>query len=92
MTVVYSDVYQKWIAFDAAMGTYYTDEEKVPLNVKEIRRILLEGKPLLTPYLPPEHLPKSALVSLQKYDSLYRLSNQLFQYGGSRNATAYYIS
>lgn len=52
MTVVYSDVYQKWIAFDAAMGTYYTDEEKVPLNVKEIRRILLEGKPLLTPYLP----------------------------------------
>ena len=62
MTIVFSDLYNKWVAFDAAMGTYYTDAEKCPLDVQEIRQILLEGKSLCMPYV-----PRSTSVNLRWY-------------------------
>lgn len=62
MTMVFSDLYNKWVAFDAAMGTYYTDAEKCPLDVQEIRQILLEGKSLCMPYV-----PRSTSVNLRWY-------------------------
>ncbi len=52
MTLVYSKQYLKWIALDAAMGTYYTDQNKVPLSLREMRHRLIADEPILTPYIP----------------------------------------
>lgn len=30
----YSDDYRKWVVFDAAMGTYYTNSDKIPMSVQ----------------------------------------------------------
>lgn len=52
MTLAYSEDHHKWIAFDAAMGTYYTDSDGKPLSLKEMREALIRGEGLGTPFVP----------------------------------------
>ncbi len=48
----YVSEYNKWVMFDAAFGTYYTDAQKNPLDLKEIRNHIIMNKQLYTPLTP----------------------------------------
>ena len=52
VTQAYSDQYNKWILFDASMGTYYTDVNKVPLSISELRLSIIDDKKFFTPFIP----------------------------------------
>ena len=52
MTLAYSNEYRKWIAFDAAMGTYYRNKDGIPLSLKEMRNNIINTLPIIMPFLP----------------------------------------
>ena len=48
----YVQEYRKWVMFDAAFGAYYTDDQRKPLNLKEIRECIIISKKMYTPLTP----------------------------------------
>lgn len=52
VTLVFSSIYNKWIVFDPAMCTFYTNEKKEPLNISEMRKMLIEQKQIYLPFIP----------------------------------------
>ena len=51
----YVEQCQKWVTFDPAFGTYYCNEQKIPLNLKEIREYIIREEPVLTPLVPMKY-------------------------------------
>lgn len=51
MTEVYSNEYQKWIAFDAANRAYYVNKKMIPLNLFELRKNISCGFPVIVPMM-----------------------------------------
>ena len=51
MTEVYSNTEKKWIVFDPAFCTYYTDAQSNILGIKDIRQNLVNGLPVNTPFI-----------------------------------------
>lgn len=48
----YSNKYKKWVLFDPAFGTYYTDINKTPINLKEFRSAIINNEKVLVPFVP----------------------------------------
>lgn len=54
----YVKEYNKWVMFDAAFGMYYTDIQKTPLNLKEMRKHIIMNKKLYTPLVTSKYSKK----------------------------------
>ena len=52
LTVVYSDEYKRWIVFDPAFGTYYADENNLPIDMIDLRYRLSKQLTVNTPFVP----------------------------------------
>ncbi len=48
----YSSKFQKWVLLDPAFGTYYTDLNKVPINLKEFRSAIINSEKVIVPFAP----------------------------------------
>ncbi|HIV90897.1 MAG TPA: transglutaminase-like domain-containing protein [Candidatus Eisenbergiella stercoravium] len=51
VTLCYSNDYQKWIVYDSAMGTIYTNKDKVPLSLREMRYLLITQQEIKMPFV-----------------------------------------
>ena len=51
VTLCYSNDYQKWIVYDSAMGTIYTNKAKIPLSLRELRHLLITQQEIRMPFV-----------------------------------------
>lgn len=51
VTQAYCDSLNKWIVFDAALCTYYSDENKVPISLCEFRKRVIKNQPVKLPLI-----------------------------------------
>ena len=99
MCIVYCDFYNKWIVMDPSLGGIYYDENRIPMNIFEIREAIISNKQIDILYLPNnkknvlQYLCKN-LIRFQcnlisRYNNESKVSNNTFIY---LNPKYYYIS
>lgn len=77
VNLVYSKQLKKWLLFDAAQNLYYTDNMGTVLDIRELRKCLIEDKPihvkLLDVYGPK--LRKKESIMFQNKVLIYMMKN-----------------
>jgi hypothetical protein len=65
----YIKKYNKWVALDPSFGTYYTDVQKNPINLQELRKSIIRGDPFCMPFKPAKY---SKSMTAYWYKNIFR--------------------